>query len=194
MKIIPIYAFGHQVLRDKNREIKEGEEGIAELIADMYTTMYNASGVGLAAPQIGKNLRLFITDGTPMDGTLEDDPTPMKGWKKVFINPVIIEETGDEWDFEEGCLSIPDVRSDVKRPEVVRLRYLDENFEEHEEEFGGLQARIIQHEYDHLEGVLFTDYVKGLRKKMLKSRLTRISKGLIEPAYPMEFSKKKQPF
>lgn len=188
--IYPIVAFGHSALRKTTAEIKEGDPKTQEIVDRMFRTMYNASGVGLAAPQVGLSLRLFVVDGSPMDGTLEDDPQSMLDFKKVFINPQIIEEEGEEWAFEEGCLSIPDLREEVWRPEVVRIRYQDENFEQHEDTFTGLKARIIQHEYDHVEGVLFTDHLSPLKKKLIKSRLNKISKGKISPNYPMKFPKK----
>ena len=186
--IYDIVAFGHPALRNPAKEIPADYPDLDKLIEDMYETMYNAKGVGLAAPQIGKSIRIFVVDGTPMDGMLEDDPTPMKGWKKVFINPVMLEESGEEWGWDEGCLSIPDVIEEVYREEDILLRYEDENREVHEERFSGLQARVIQHEYDHLEGVLFTDYVKGLRKQLIKSRLLKISKGKYTAFYPMAYA------
>jgi len=185
--IHPIIAYGHPVLRERAQEVPRDYPDLANLIADMFETMYNAKGVGLACPQIGKSLRIFVVDGTPMEGTLEDDPTPMVGWKKVFINPVKLEEFGEEWGYDEGCLSIPDVIEEVYREEHVRLRYFDENWVEHEETFQGLQARVIQHEYDHLEGALFVDYLRGLRKQLVKSRLLKISKGKYNTFYPMNF-------
>jgi peptide deformylase len=185
--IYPIIAYGHPVLREKAKEISKDHPGLAQLIADMYETMYNAKGVGLAAPQIGKAIRLFIVDGSPMEGTREETDESMEGWKKVFINPVKIEEYGESWGYDEGCLSIPDIIEEVYREETIKLRYYDENFEEHIEEFNGLKARVIQHEYDHLEGVLFVDYLRGLRKQLVKSRLLRISKGKYSTFYPMEF-------
>lgn len=188
--IYPIVAYGHPVLRERAKDIPENWEELPQLIADMYETMYNAKGVGLAAPQIGKSIRIFIVDGSPMEGSLEDDPTPMEGWKKVFINPQIIEETGEEWGYDEGCLSIPDVIEEVYREEEVLIRYYDENWVQHEERFQGLQARVIQHEYDHLEGKLFTDYIRGLRKQLIKSKLNKISKGKYSPFYPMKYALK----
>lgn len=188
--IQPIVAFGHPVLRQRATDIPLHWPELPQLIEDMYDTMYGAKGVGLAAPQIGRGLRLFVVDGTPMHGQLEDDPTPMEGWKKVFINPVKIEEHGEEWGYDEGCLSIPDVIEEIYRPEHVRVRYYDENWVQHEETFGGLQARVIQHEYDHLEGVLFTDYLRGLRKQLVKSRLSKISKGKYTTFYPMSYGQK----
>ena len=174
---LPIFAYGHPVLRRETREIKKDEEGLEKLINDMYDTMYAASGVGLAAPQIGRSIRLFIVDGTPMDGILGEDTPSSDGWKKVFINPEILEESGEEWGFEE-------------RLQTVRIRYVDREFRQQEEVYSGIQARIIQHEYDHLEGILFTDKVSGVKKQLIKSRLLKISKGKIDPPYPMRYYKK----
>jgi peptide deformylase len=188
--IYPILAYGHPILRTRAQEITADYPGLAEVIANMYETMYNAKGVGLAAPQIGKAIRIFVVDGSPMEGTLEDDPTPMEGWKKVFINPTKLSEHGEPWGYDEGCLSIPDVIEEVYREENVHLRYFDENWVQHEETFSGLRARVIQHEYDHLEGVLFTDYLRGLRKQLVKSRLLRIAKGKYSTFYPMSIGVK----
>ena len=187
--ILPIIAYGHPVLRKVAEEIPEDFPDLDKLLADMYETMYNAKGVGLAAPQIGKSIRIFIVDGTPMEGTLEDGES-MEGWKKAFINPTIIEETGEEWGFDEGCLSIPDVIEEVYREDTVRIKYRDENFVEQEETYTGLKARIIQHEYDHLEGKLFTDYVRGIRKQLIKSKLGKISKGKYTTFYEMKYASK----
>ena len=187
--ILPIIAYGHPVLRKVAEEIPEDYPDLDKLLADMYETMYNAKGVGLAAPQIGKPIRIFIVDGTPMEGTLEDGES-MEGWKKAFINPTIIEESGEEWGFDEGCLSIPDVIEEVYREDTVHIKYQDENFVEHEETYTGLKARIIQHEYDHLEGKLFTDYVRGIRKQLIKSKLGKISKGKYTTFYEMKYASK----
>ena len=187
--ILPIIAYGHPVLRKVAEEIPEDFPDLDKLLADMYETMYNAKGVGLAAPQIGKSIRIFIVDGTPMEGTLEDGES-MEGWKKAFINPTIIEESGEEWGFDEGCLSIPDVIEEVYREDTVHIKYVDENFVEHEETYTGLKARIIQHEYDHLEGKLFTDYVRGIRKQLIKSKLGKISKGKYSTFYEMKYASK----
>ena len=189
--IYPIIAYGHQILRKDTEEISVDYPGLKKLIADMYETMYNAHGVGLAAPQIGLSIRMFIVDGSPMEESDDPRAMDMEDFKKVFINPLVIEEDGNDWPFEEGCLSIPDIREDVYRPERVRIKYFDEDFVEREEIFEGLKARIIQHEYDHLEGVLFTDYVQGLKKQLLKSKLAKISKGKIDPPYPMKYPKKR---
>ncbi|MCB9236091.1 MAG: peptide deformylase [Bacteroidia bacterium] len=185
--ILPIFAIGQDVLREKTQPIKPGNPQLEALIANMYETMYHAKGVGLAAPQVGYSLQIFVVDGTPMDGILEEEESSLKGWKMVFINPKILSETGEEWAFEEGCLSIPDIREEVFRKPRVKIKYFDRDFVEHVDEFSGMKARIIQHEYDHLQGVLFTDYLKGFKKKLIKSRLSKISKGKIQPTYPMKF-------
>jgi peptide deformylase len=156
----------------------------------MWETMYNADGVGLAAPQIGRSIRLFIVDTQkPIDQSNKDEK-PDKGVKQVFINARRIEETGEPWTFEEGCLSIPDIRGDVDRPESIRLQYLDENFQMHEDVFEGINARVIQHEYDHLEGILFTELLKPIKKQLIKRRLEKIKKGEISVDYKMKFSRK----
>ncbi len=175
--IYPIVVYGDAVLRKRAAEIKEGTD-LTELVKDMYETMHAAHGIGLAASQIGKGIRLFVVDGT----TFDEDPT-LADFKKIFVNPTILDEMGDEWDFEEGCLSIPNIREDVARPEKVRIKYFDENWKAHEEEFDGMKARIIQHEYDHLEGKLFIDYLTSLKKRMIKSKLGNISKGIVDIDY-----------
>ena len=179
--ILPIVAFGDPVLRKKAEEITPDSLDLPKLITDMFETMYHASGVGLAAPQIGKAIRLFVIDPEPMDEGLE-------GYKRAFINPVMVEETGQEWPYEEGCLSIPGLRGDVYRKPDILLRYQNENFETVEERFTGMVARVIQHEYDHLEGVLFTDYFSPLRKRLLKGKLADISKGQVKTDYRMRFA------
>lgn len=185
---LPIVAYGDPVLRKKAEEIDEDYPNLKEIIANMFETMYAAHGVGLAAPQIGLSIRLFVVDASPFaeDEEGEVDPT-LKDFKKVFINPIIVEETGEKWAFGEGCLSIPDINEDVMRPERVLINYLDENFEEHEIELTGLAARVIQHEYDHIEGKLFIDKIGPLKKTMLKNRLDNISKGMIRVGYKMRF-------
>lgn len=175
--VYPIVVYGDPVLKRRAKDIEKDSLNIKELVADMYETMYAASGVGLAAPQIGKGIRIFVVDAEPMD---EDN---LKGFKKAFINPEVIEEDGDEWAFEEGCLSIPGIRADVERPERVRIKYFDEDWNEHDETYEGLAARVIQHEYDHLEGVLFTDYISPFKKRLLKSKLNNISKGQVRTDY-----------
>ncbi len=175
--IYPIVVYGDAVLRKRAADIQEGTD-LKQLIADMYETMYAAHGIGLAAPQIGKSVRLFVVDGT----TLEDEPA-LKDFKQAFINPVILNETGTEWEFEEGCLSIPNIREDVSRKEKIKVKYFDENWKPQEETFNGMKARIIQHEYDHIEGKLFIDYLTPLKKRMLKGKLANISKGDVDTEY-----------
>ncbi|MDA8685880.1 peptide deformylase [Robiginitalea sp.] len=188
--ILPVIAYGDPVLRKQAEPITSEYPKLSELIANMWETMYHASGVGLAAPQIGLPIRLFVIDGSPF-GEDEDLPeaerNQLKNFKRVFINATIESETGKSWVFNEGCLSIPDIREDVTRMDTVTLRYLDENFKEHTEVYDGLQARIIQHEYDHIEGVLFTDKLSSLKKRLLKGRLADISKGKIKVDYKMRF-------
>ena len=183
--IYPIVAYGHPVLRKVAEEINEGDVDIKQLIDDMFETMYNAHGVGLAAPQIGKSIRLFVIDGSPMSDEKED----LEDFKKVFINPIIVDEEGKKWGFEEGCLSLPDIRGSVDRHKDVRINYLDENWVEHEEVFTGIKARIIQHEYDHIEGVLFIDYLSAMKRRLLKNKLSNISKGTVNADYRMTFPK-----
>jgi peptide deformylase len=190
--IYPIVAYGDPVLRKEARDIVQGEIDVKKLVADMYETMYAASGVGLAAPQIGMDIRLFVVDGTPINEgaeTEEDIDTSLIDFKKVFINAEIIEEDGDEWAYEEGCLSIPGVRADVYRPEFITIRYFDTDWVEHTEEYEGLAARIIQHEYDHIDGILFTDHLTSLKKQLLKKKLINITKGDVDIEYRMKFPK-----
>jgi peptide deformylase len=183
--IYSIVVYGDPVLKKPAKDIEKGSIDLKQLVADMYETMYNANGVGLAAPQIGKGLRIFVVDAEPMD---EEN---LKGFKKAFINPEILEESGEEWPYEEGCLSIPGIRAEVFRPEKIRIRYYDEDWNEYEEEYEGLAARVIQHEYDHIEGVLFTDYLSGLKKRLMKSKLTNISKGNVKADYRIAVPLKK---
>ncbi|TVQ77090.1 MAG: peptide deformylase [Flavobacteriales bacterium] len=185
--ILPIVAYGDPVLKKKAVDISADYPELKDLISSMFETMYAANGVGLAAPQIGKSIRLFIIDAAPFAEEEDEEYELLKDFKKVFINAEIIDETGEEWGFNEGCLSIPDIREDVFRNEEITVRYLDENFQEKTETFDGLRARIIQHEYDHIDGILFTDYLSPLRKRMLKSRLNQISKGKISVNYRMRF-------
>ncbi len=189
--VLTIIGYGHPTLRKETQELTPDYPELDQLIEDMFETMYNANGVGLAAPQVNLPIRIFVVDASPMEGVLEDDE-PMEGFKRVFINPEMIEETGKIWAFEEGCLSIPDVREMVKRKSDITLKYQDENFEEKTESFTGLKARIIQHEYDHLEATLFTDYISQLRRQIVKSRLSKISKGIVDVTYPMRFLQKKR--
>lgn len=179
--IYPIIAYGDPVLKKKASDIPKDYPNLQQLIADMYETMYNAHGVGLAAPQIGLSLRLFITDGAPFE---EEE---VKDFKQVFINAQILEEDGEAWKFNEGCLSIPQVREDISRLETIRIRYYDAEWNFKTETFDGLAARIIQHEYDHTEGVLFVDKISPLRRRILKNKLLDISKGVVEADYKMKF-------
>lgn len=188
--ILPIVAYGDPILRKKAEDIDKDYPQLDDLIQNMFETMYAAHGIGLAAPQVGKAVRLFVVDASPFedDEDLTDEERSfLASFKKVFINAQILEERGDEWAFNEGCLSIPDVREDVFRQPDITIRYLDENFQEHTETFSGLAARIIQHEYDHIEGILFTDKLSPLKKRLIKSRLTNISKGKISVDYRMKF-------
>ncbi len=174
--VLPIVIYGDPVLRKKTEIITSGYPGLKQLVEDMFETMYAANGVGLAAPQIGKAIRLFIIDSSRME---DDEP----GIKQVFINPEIIEETEEEWKFEEGCLSIPGIREKIDRPEEIRIKYFDENFKEHDALYSGISARVIQHEYDHIEGVLFTDHLTAFKKNLLKSKLKDISRGIVDAKY-----------
>ncbi len=190
--ILPIVAYGDPVLKKEAEEIPEDFPKLKELIDNMFDTMYAAHGVGLAAPQIGKSIRLFIVDASPFaDDEEGEEPDPkaegLENFKKVFINPIIEEETGEEWSFQEGCLSIPTIREDVFRKEKIVVTYYDENFDFQEETFEGYAARVIQHEYDHIEGVLFTDHLSPLKKKLLTKKLTKISKGEVSVDYRMSF-------
>ncbi|MGB0389992.1 MAG: peptide deformylase [Salibacteraceae bacterium] len=195
--VLPVYGYGHPVLRAECLDIEENDSTIKELIANMFETMYAASGVGLAAPQIGKSLRLFIVDASPFAEDYKDSDDPednkeyksLKNFKKVFINPIIVEEEGEKWAFEEGCLSIPDIRADVHRQDTVVIEYYNEKWELVEETYDGLAARVIQHEYDHIEGVLFTDLINPVRKRLLQRKLNNIVKGNISAKYKMRFAK-----
>ena len=183
--ILPVVAFGDPVLREVGTDISKDFDGLPKLIENMWETMYGAEGVGLAAPQIGKSIRLFVIDASPF---AEDEPD-LEGFKKVFINAEILEETGEEWAFKEGCLSIPGLRDNVKRQETIKIKYFDEQFKEHIEEYSGFAARVIQHEYDHINGILFTDKINPLKKQMIKRKLTDISKGIVKVGYRMRFPK-----
>lgn len=188
--ILPIVAYGDPVLKKKAINIDKDYPKLNELIDNMYETMYGAFGVGLAAPQIGLAIRMFLVDASPFaedESLSEEEQEQLKNFKKTFINAQILEEEGEEWAFNEGCLSIPDVREDVFRKPKIKIQYQDENFETHVEEFDGLIARVIQHEYDHIEGVLFTDKLSSFKKRLLKGRLTNISKGKIKIDYKMRF-------
>lgn len=188
--ILPIIGYGHPTLRQKAEAIDPDYPGLQELIENMFETMYNARGVGLAAPQVNIPIRLFVVDGEPMEDLVEEGEESMKGFRRVFINPVKLGEKGTPWPFEEGCLSIPELREPVRRKSDIVLKYFDEDFNEKMETFTGMKARIVQHEYDHLEGILFTDHISRMRRQMIKSRLNRIAKGEIDVTYPMKFSQK----
>ena len=182
---LPIVAFGSPVLRKKCEEITPDYLELDTLLENMWETMYDSSGVGLAAPQINKAIRVFIIDTAPfMEEGEEDDSI-----KKTFINATILEEEGEEWIFNEGCLSIPDIREDISRKPNITIKYQDENFEWNTDSFDGLTARVIQHEYDHIDGILFTDKLSALRKRMIKGKLMDISKGKVDVSYKMRFSR-----
>lgn len=193
--ILPIIAYGDAVLRRKTWPVPPDYPELDALIENMFETMYNAPGVGLAAPQIGLSLRLFVVDLSPFandDKLTEAEQEEFRNFKKVFINPGMISETGEKWKFNEGCLSIPDIREDISRNDTICIEYYDERFTKHTETFHGLAARVIQHEYDHLEGILFTDKLSALRKRMIKGKLADISKGKIEVDYKMRFPNSKR--
>ncbi|MFT4686046.1 MAG: peptide deformylase [Neolewinella sp.] len=183
--ILPIYAYGQPVLKKIAKDITSDYEGLEQLIADMWETVENANGVGLAAPQIGRDIRLFLIDSGPMFDEGEED----KGLKMVFINAEIVEESGKDVSYSEGCLSIPDITGDVERPETIVMTWMDENFEPHEATFTDMNARVIQHEYDHIEGILFTERLKPLKKRLVKRRLEKIRKGEVDSDYRMKFIK-----
>ncbi len=183
--ILPIYAYGQPVLKKVAQPIEADFPELTELIANMWETMYAAEGVGLAAPQVGLAIRLFVIDTEQLEK--KDKPDQEPGFKKVFINAEMLDEAGELWAYEEGCLSIPRISGDVERPPTIRLRYLDENFVEHEESFDGVNARVIQHEYDHIEGVLFTEHLKPLKKRLIRRKLDNIRTGKIETDYKMRF-------
>lgn len=193
--ILPIVAYGDPVLKRESKEIPEDFPNLDQLIDDMFETMYNAHGVGLAAPQIGRSIRLFIVDASPFaedENISEDERDFLKDAKEIFINPIITSEEGDEWDFNEGCLSIPDVREDVFRKPNIEIEYYDRKFKLQKKSFDGLYARVIQHEYDHIEGILFTDKLSGLKKRLIKGKLNNISKGKVDVEYRMRFPKLKK--
>ena len=188
--ILPIVAYGDPVLKKRATEISKDYPNLEQIIANMYETMYGAHGVGLAAPQVGLSIRLFLVDTAPFsddESYTSEEQAELKAFKRTFINAKILEESGEEWSFNEGCLSIPNVREEVWRCPKIKIEYQDEDFTTHVEEFEGLIARVIQHEYDHIEGVLFTDKVSSLKKRLLKGKLTNISKGKTSVDYRMRF-------
>lgn len=192
--ILPIFGYGEPVLRKVGEEISKDYPNLNETIANMYETMYHAHGVGLAAPQVGLPIRLFIVDTEPFsdsDEVSKEEAVQLKNFKKTFINPKILKEEGDVWGFNEGCLSIPDVREDVFRHEKITIEYFDESFNKLTEQYEGLIARVIQHEYDHIEGILFTDHLSILKKKLIGKKLQNIMEGKARPDYKMKFFNKK---
>ena len=191
--VLPIMAYGSPILRKMSSTITEDYPNLEELISNMRETMKNARGVGLAAPQIGAAIRLFLVDTSPFsedDELSEEEREILKNFNKIFINPKILSEEGNDWVFNEGCLSIPNINEDVLRKDTITIEYLDENFKKHVETINGLVARVVQHEFDHIEGVLFTDKLSSLKKRLLKKKLENISKGKIEVDYKMSFPKK----
>ena len=193
--VLPIVAYGDAVLRKKAKDIEQDYPNLKELIQNMWDTMYGAYGVGLAAPQIGLPIRIFLVDTSPFaedEDLTDEEKKELESLKKVFINAKILEESGDEWAFNEGCLSIPDIREDVFRKPKIKIEYFDEDFNKHTEEYEGLAARVIQHEYDHIEGILFTDKLSSLKKRLIKGKLANISKGKIQVDYRMKFPELKK--
>ncbi len=182
--VLPIYAYGHPVLKKRGTEIKRDYPNLKELISNMWETMYHARGVGLAAPQIGLSLRIFLVDTVQIQKEGEEH----HGIKKAMINPEIIEEYNDKWAYEEGCLSIPNINGDVERHSTIKIKYFDEDFNEFTEEFDGMDARVIQHEYDHIEGELFIDKLNPLKKRLIKRKLDNIRKGKVKADYVMRFA------
>ena len=192
--ILPIYGYGDPVLRKVGEDISAEYPNLQELIINMYDTMYNAYGVGLAAPQIGLAIRMFVIDTEPFSDSEDlttEEQNQLKGFKQTFINAKMLKEEGEEWGFNEGCLSIPDVREDVYRQEKITLEFYDENFNKKTEVYDGLIARVIQHEYDHIEGILFTDKIAMLKKTLIKKKLQNIMDGNARPDYRMKFCNKK---
>lgn len=194
--ILPIIAYGDPLLKKESEEITAEYPSLSHLIENMFETMYQAKGVGLAAPQVGLNIRLFIVDGAPFANEEGEEPDPralgMETFKKVFINPIIEEESGEVWAFQEGCLSIPKLRENVHRKSEILISYYDEKWVFQEERFSGYAARIIQHEYDHIEGILFTDRLNPLKKKLVQKKLKQIADGLVTTDYKLKFYKSKR--
>jgi len=187
--ILPIVAYGHPVLRKECRDITADYPELKKLIEDMWETMYSSNGVGIAAPQINRDIRIFVVDTEQIVENFDEEDKRLypneKPVKSVFINAHRVETAGQEWAYNEGCLSIPKIREDVMRPESIRLRYMDENFEEHEDTFDGVTARVIMHEYDHIDGKLFIDYLPAIKKRLIKKKLSDISKGKVRVDYRM---------
>ena len=187
--ILPIISYANPILKKITPEIGKSYPNLKELIDNMFETMYAAPGVGLAAPQIGLSIRLFIVDATPFSD--ENNPE-LNGFKKVFINAHIIEEEGEEWLFNEGCLSFPTLRDDILRKQKIHIQYIDENFEHHDEWYEGIAARVIQHEYDHTDGIVFIDKLSNLKKQLIKGKLNDIMNGNVEVSYKIKFAKNKK--
>ena len=183
--LLPIYAYGQPVLKKVAEDISPDYTNLSKLIENMWETMYEAHGVGLAAPQIGHSIRLFTIDTEQIER--EEDENQHVGFKKVFINAHKIEESGEKWSYEEGCLSIPNIRGEVVRKPFLTLRYLDENFVEHTETFDGVNARVIQHEYDHIDGILFTDHLSPVKRTLIRNKLENIRRGKVNADYKMKF-------
>ncbi|QXD15505.1 peptide deformylase [Rhodocaloribacter litoris] len=183
--ILPIYTYGQPILREQTEDVTENSEALQQLIDDMIETMHNAAGIGLAAPQVGRRERLFVADLSALADDLAEQGETVPDGPQVFINPEILEETEEETDFEEGCLSIPDLREVVWRPKGIRLRFLDRNFRPREMQVDGMLARVIQHEYDHLEGILFIDHISPFRRRLLRRRLQEMARGQVEADYPI---------
>jgi len=192
--VLPIVAYGHPVLRKIAEDIDPEYPGLAKLLEDMWETMYGSNGVGLAAPQVNKDIRLFVIDTVQMFNNMDEEERNQypdaPGQKQAFLNAHITELDGEKWSYNEGCLSIPKIREDITRHETVKLEYLDENFEPHAQTFTGITARVILHEYDHIEGKLFIDHISPLKRKLMKGKLDDISKGKISVDYKMLFPKK----
>ena len=196
--ILPIIAYGDSMLRKKAAEITADYSGLKQLIDDMQETMRSASGIGLAAPQVGKSIRLFIVDTVTALKHIREDADKKdnrfmneEGIQRIFINAKQVHKNGSPWPYNEGCLSIPKIREDIERPDEITLEYFDENFQPHKETFTGLAGRVVQHEYDHIEGILFVDYLKPLKKRLLKKKLDNISKGIVDVDYKMKFPARK---
>lgn len=183
--ILPIYVYGEPILREKTADVEKNTPDVQQLIDDMIETMYGASGIGLAAPQVGRRERIFVVDLTPFEEDLQKEGVALPPQPMVFVNPHVVEEGEEDCEYEEGCLSIPDLREEVIRPDQVSMRYLDRDFEPHELNAVGLLARVVQHEYDHLEGVLFIDRISPLRRRLLRRRLREMAQGLVEADYPL---------
>jgi peptide deformylase len=186
--VLPIVAYGHATLKNMSHDIEKDYPELDKLIEDMFETMYTTNGVGLAAPQINRNIRLFVVDAEPF----KEDYPDAEGQKRVFINAHILEEDGDEWSFEEGCLSVPDIHEAVLRKPRIKVSYFNENWEHHEEWFEGILARIMQHEYDHIDGKIFTEKINNMRKLIIKRKLADITNGRIDPKYKMIFASQKK--